>query len=348
MLGRILRSIPSIVIQIVMGIVLGAGLLSLNPHDSGIQILSDVGLFAIFFQVGLDFDLSAPELTSTTPARSALAGVTTSFIFVFLTLVLLGNSKYSSLLVALATVSTSVSVAIYSFLSLGPLVHLEAKVAVIAGLFDDLLGLTILAVLSSILSKSLGGAISLVVSLLVVAVSYVAQRKLKNRSFELLPLFRYALVTVLVICVVFLWKEFGLTLAIAGFVAGAFSGSILSRNDQMVLSRVAAFAGPFFMVSLGLLVHFNGSVSWMELVGVILISAALILSKGAAALVMFNQLDDKILYWFSMVPRAEVAGIGMVLIAPDVSSSLELQAILAVVVTSVVTPIVINRRAKLR
>lgn len=345
-LARIVRSIPSVVIQIVTGIVLGAGILSLNPHDSAIQVLSNVGLFAIFFRVGLDFDLSAPELTSTTPIRSAIAGVATSGILVFLTLRLLGNSTYSSFLVALATVSTSVSVAIYSFLSLGPLVHLEAKVAVIAGLFDDLLGLSILAVLSSILSKSLGGAISLVVSLSVVAVAYAAQRKLNNRSFELSPFPRYSLVMLLVACVVFLWQGFGLTLAIAGFVAGAISGPLLSRKDQRVLGRASGLLGPFFMVSLGLLVRFRGSVSWMDLIGVILMSAALILSKGAAALVMGNQLDDKILYWFSMVPRAEVAGIGMVLIAPEVSASLELQAILAVVVTSLITPLVINRRAK--
>lgn len=160
LIARYVRVLPAIAVQIIVGIVLGAGIFGLDYNNFGIRLLSDVGLFAIFFQVGLDFDLTAPELESTTPARSAAAGILASLVCVFLATFAIGHSAESSLLVALATVSTSVSVAVYSFLSMGPLIHLEAKVAVVAGLFDDLLGLSILAVLASILSGSLSGILS--------------------------------------------------------------------------------------------------------------------------------------------------------------------------------------------
>ena len=338
--------IPAIVVQIIFGIILGAGVFSINTNGFGVAFLSNFGLFVIFYQVGMDFDLAAPELTSTSPARSAVAGVSTSLVLVLLAMLALGHSIESSLLVGLATVSTSVSVSVYSFLALGPLSHLEAKVAVMAGLFDDLLGLSALAVLSSVLSKSLDGMVSLIASLLVVAVSYVLQRRLSGKSFELAAARRYLLVAILAAFVILLWHQFGLTLAIAGFVAGAFSGPVLTGADRRFLIKFSGFVAPFFLVSIGLLVKVREGITVPDVLGVVVLSFALILAKGAAAIVIRNQVKDRVLYWFSMVPRAEVAGIGLVLIAPRVSSGIELQAVLAVIVTSIVAPLVIAHRAK--
>ncbi len=344
--ARFLRVVPAVVLQIICGIVLGAGMFSLSSRDFGIELLSNVGLFAIFFGVGLDFDLTAPELTSSTPARSAVAGVSASLILVYLAALALGHSASSSFLVGLATVSTSVSVSVYSYLTVGPLSHLEAKVAVLAGLFDDLLGLIALSVLSSLLSGSLKGLISLAVSLVVVLVSYVIKRRLTGRSFQLRPAPRYGLALVVTVVLVALWSKFGLTLAIGGFVAGAFSGPVLTKGDQRILTKVGGVLGVFFMVSLGLLVRLEHGISLAEVLGVAVLSLAMTVSKWAAALAVGKQVQDRVLYWFSMVPRAEVAGIGLVLIASRISSSLEMQAVLAVVVTSLLAPFVIIRRAR--
>ena len=84
-LARYVRKVPAIVLEIITGIVVGVGIFSLTGNGYGVKLLSDVGLFAIFFEVGLDFDLTAPELTNTTPARAAVAGVATSAALVFLT-----------------------------------------------------------------------------------------------------------------------------------------------------------------------------------------------------------------------------------------------------------------------
>ena len=345
-LARYVRKVPAIVLEIITGIVVGVGIFSLTGNGYGVKLLSDVGLFAIFFEVGLDFDLTAPELINTTPARAAVAGVATSAALVFLATLALGHSVYSALLVGLATVSTSVSVSVYSFRTLGPLRHVEAKAAVMAGLFDDLLGLVALAVLASVLTGSLGGLVSLAVSLAVVAVSYVLKRRLSKKSFELGALRRFGLVIVLVVVVVFLWRRFGLTLAIAGFVAGAFSGPVLTQDDQRSIARASEVLGPFFLVSLGLLVKLNRGISLTDVVGVAVLSLALVAAKWSTALAVGKQVKDKVLFWFSMVPRAEVAGIGLVLVGPRISPSLELQAVLAVVVTSLIAPFVITHRAR--
>lgn len=344
--ARFMRFFPTIAIQIIIGIILGSALLGLNYNSPGIKLLADLGLFAIFFQVGLDFDLTAPELESVTPARSAAAGIAASFVLVFILTLGLGNPAKSALLIALATVSTSVSVAIYSFLSMGPIEHLEAKVAVIAGLFDDLIGLTILAVLASVLSSSLAGLLSLFISLVIVISTFRIQKRLGGRSFELARKRRYLMSGLAVLVLLALWKEFGLTLAIAGFVAGAFSGPVLTKKDQRVLGRISGFLGPLFLVSLGLLVKFNRAFTFSELIAVVVLSLGLVISKFANALVLPGQLNDRILYWFSMVPRAEVAGIGLVLIAPYVSASLETEAVVAVVLTSLLIPFVISYRVK--
>lgn len=344
--SRFVKIIPGVVLQIIFGVVIGSAVLGLSGAAPGITLLSDLGLFAIFYEVGLDFDLTAPELTNTTPARSAVAGVSTSFLLVGICALALGYSLHDSVLVGLATVSTSVSVSVYSFLSLGPLVHLEARVAVVAGLFDDLLGLITLAVLSSVLSHSVDGAISLVVSLAVVAASYITQRRIAGRTFELSALRRFGLVAILTFALIVLWHNFGLTLAIAGFVAGAFSGPILSHGDQDVIKRISGFLAPFFLVSLGLLVRFHGGITLGDAAAILVLDLAMVLSKGAAALVMKGQLSDRVLYWFSMAPRAEVAGIGLALIATEVPAQLELAAILAVVLTSLTSPFVILARAR--
>ncbi len=344
--SRFIRFVPAVVLQIIFGIILGAEAFSLSSKDFGIELLANVGLFAIFFGVGLDFDLTAPELTSSTPARSAVAGVSASLVLVFLATLALDHSAGSSFLVGMATVSTSVSVSVYSYLTIGPLSHLEAKLAVLAGLFDDLLGLIALSVLSSLLSGSLKGLISLAVSLIVVLVSYVLKRRLTGKSFQLHPAYRYGLAVVVTVVLVLLWSRFGLTLAIGGFVAGAFSGPILTEGDQRILTRVGGVLGTFFMVSLGLLVRPEHGISLVEVLGVAVLSFAMTVAKWAAALAIGKQVKDRVLYWFSMVPRAEVAGIGLVLIAPRISSSLEMEAVLAVVVTSLIAPLVIMRRAR--
>ncbi len=345
-IARYVRRVPAIVLEIITGIAVGVGIFSLTGNGYGVKLLSDVGLFAIFFEVGLGFDLTAPELANTTPARAAVAGVVTSAALVFLATLALGHSLYSALLVGLATVSTSVSVSVYSFRTLGPLRHVEAKAAVMAGLFDDLLGLVALAVLASVLSGSLGGLVSLAVSLAVVTVSYVLKRRLSRKSFELGVLRRFGLVIVLVVVVVFLWRRFGLTLAIAGFVAGAFSGPVLTQDDQRSIARASEVLGPFFLVSLGLLVKLNRGISLTDVVGVAVLSLALVAAKWSTALAVGKEVKDKVLFWFSMVPRAEVAGIGLVLVGPRISPSLELQAVLAVVVTSLIAPFVIIHRAR--
>ncbi len=344
--ARFVRILPSIVVAIIVGIVVGAGVFSLGMDGYGVEALSNVGLFAIFFEVGLDFDLTAPELTSTTPVRSATSGVFASMILVSLAVFALGHTWQSAALVGLATVSTSVSVSVYSFRSLGPLRHLEAKVAVMAGLFDDMLGLVAIALVATVLSHSLGSLIPLVVSVVVVIVSFVLKRRTADRSFELGRTRRYSLVLTLIIVMIVLWREFGLTLAVAGFVAGAFSGPVLTREDQLTLSKISSFLAPFFLVSIGLLVSFRHGVSLIDVAGIAVLSAALICAKWANALTVGAEVRDRVLYWFSMVPRAEVAGIGLVLIEPRIPSSLELQAVLAVVITSVLAPFVIVRRAR--
>ena len=128
-------------------------------------------------------------------------------------------------------------------------------------------------------------------------------------------------------------------------MAGAFSGPILTRGDQRILTRVGGMIGAFFMVSLGLLVRLDHGISLAEVLGVAVLSVARTVAKWAAALAIGEQVKDRVLYWFSMVPRAEVAGIGLVLIALQISSSLEMQAVLAVIVTSLVALFVIIRRA---
>ena len=346
LVARFIRAVPSIVLEIIFGIVVGAGIFSLNMGSFGIDVLSSIGLFAIFFEVGLDFDLTAPELTSATPARSAAVGVAASFVLVALATLALGYPLEAAVLVGLATVSTSVSVSVYSFRTLGPLSHFEAKVAVIAGLFDDMLGLVVIAITASLLSHSLASLVSLAVSLVVVFVSYILKRRLSDRSFELGRLLRYVMVAALIAVMVFLWRSFGLTLAIAGFVGGAFSGPMLTEADQRFLIRLSGFLGPLFLVSIGLLVKLKGGLTVAEVLGILVLSTVLIAAKWANALAIGAQVKDRVLYWFSMVPRAEVAGIGLLLIEPKISSSLELQAVLAVVVTSLVAPFVITHRAR--
>ena len=157
---------------------------------------------------------------------------------------------------------------------------------------------------------------------------------------------RFGLVIVLVVVVVFLWRRFGLTLAIAGFVAGAFSGPVLTQDDQRSIARASEVLGPFFLVSLGLLVKLNRGISLTDVVGVAVLSLALVAAKWSTALAVGKEVKDKVLFWFSMVPRAEVAGIGLVLVGPRISPSLELQAVLAVVVTSLIAPFVIIHRAR--
>ena len=345
-LARFIRVVPSVVLQIVVGIIVGSGVFALGTRAFGVETLSNIGLFAIFFDVGTDFDAASPELKLAMPIWSAGAGVAASMVAVFLAGLVIGHGIGQSLLIGLATVSTSVSVSLYSFRSLGPIRHLEAKVAVIAGIFDDMMGLVVIACLAAMMTNSSHGLISLVASLLVVVPSYILRSKMANAGRGFGTVGRYAFVSALLLTAVMLWLGFGITLAMGGFVAGVFSGTVLTGTERAGLRKVCMMLGPLFLVSIGLLANVERGVSLAEAGGVIVLAAALILAKGANDLAIGHRVEDRVLYWFSMVPRAEVAGIGLVLVSPRISANFELQAILAVVVTSLVAPFVIIHRGR--
>ncbi len=265
---------PSVLGELIAGAVLGTSLLGLIPTGSDplagiIEILAEIGVVILLFEIGLETDLK--EMFRVGPAASSIAmvGVALPFVggalFWFTPLV---KPEYNvvaesttAIFVGAALTATSVGITARVLKDLGAMGSIEARLIIGAAVIDDVLGLVILGLVASLaaggavtflgVSRALGAA----VGFLVIAVALGL--KLAPRIFGLIDRMR--------VRGVLLVSAFAFTLLVSALadkagsamIIGAFaSGIILSGTNQFnaIESRIKPVSDiftPIFFLSIG-------------------------------------------------------------------------------------------------
>src|SRR5262245_41459129 len=165
---------PSVLGELLAGVILGPSVLGLVPLSEGIFLLSEVGVVLLLFEVGLEPDLEE-RLRVGGPAL-ALAGMVLPFAGGYALTRALGYETLTAIFVGAALTATSIGITARVLSELGVLKTPEGQIILGAAVIDDVLGLVVLAIVSKLAQTgtlSAAGALKstvLAIGFLVVAV----------------------------------------------------------------------------------------------------------------------------------------------------------------------------------
>ena len=141
---------PGLVGQIVAGIVIGPGVLHwLQPTDF-LAALAELGVLFLLFRVGLEVKPSELLRVGRTALLVGVLGVAAPFVAGFALLSLWGGSKIEAVFTGAALVATSVGITAQVLAAKGLLQEKASRIIMAAAIIDDVLGLLILALVSSV------------------------------------------------------------------------------------------------------------------------------------------------------------------------------------------------------
>jgi Kef-type K+ transport system membrane component KefB len=352
--GKILAEIferfrqPAVVGELLAGVMLGPSLLALVEPSELTQGLAEIGAIFLLFTVGLETKPRDLLRVGWIAALVAAAGVVVPFILGFIYMRAIDYSMLESIFVGAALVATSVGITARVLADVGVLSTRVGRVILGAAVLDDILGMIVLAVVSS-LSEGQVNYISLAIviveavgfSLLIIFFgSHVVGRfrpalaRLQARN----PAFILSVVLCLGLSLASIY--IGMAAIIGAFLAGLaladYAGQYrLQENAHPIME----FLAPFFFVLLGVQVNlgaiYQPALLWIMGVVCVLAIVGKLVGCGLGALPL--GFKNALRIGVGMIPRGEVglivAGVGLKLhtISPEVYT--------VVVVMSIVTTV---------
>jgi Kef-type K+ transport system membrane component KefB len=141
---------PSVLGELLAGVVLGTSVLGIVPVSDSIFLLAEIGLILLLFEVGLETDLGELIQVGGPALSVALAGMVLPFAGGYLLTVALGHSTLTSVFVGAALTATSIGITARVLSEIGAMETREGRVILGAAVVDDVLGLVVLAVVSRV------------------------------------------------------------------------------------------------------------------------------------------------------------------------------------------------------
>ncbi len=325
-----------------------------------VDSFSRYGVIFLLFMVGLETSIDEIKHTGRESIRVAILGVVAPIICGFLVTLLLvpSASLKTDLFLAATLCATSVGITARVLKELKKIRTREAKTILGAAMIDDVLGLIILAMVSSVVLTGVVDITTLVRVLLQVVLFFTGVLLMGPWVLRrMVALFRFLepweakLVISFVFVMALSWLATIVQLAsiIGAFAAGLiihdgfFDGHALDgERDTQIRELVApleALLAPLFFMLIGIQVKLEAFLDWH----VLLVSAGLTIAATIGKLVSGwggAKKDDRLLIGIGMLPRGEVglvfASIGRTL--GVLSDNLFSAIILMVIITTFVAP----------
>ena len=366
---------PAVLGEIVIGILLGnltlLGFHGFEPMktDPILAILASLGVILLLFEVGLQSTIQEMLRVGPSSVLVATLGVVTPFALGWAVgaWLLPGESVYVHAFLGAVLTATSVGITARVLRDLDRSRTVEARIILGAAVFDDVLGLVILAALSGIISAAdhgPGGLKALEVAWISIralgflVASILIGLWLTPKALALASRVRVTgilLTSGLVFCFVlaYLGTLAGLSPIVGAFAAGLilepghFKGFEESRESSIesLLHPISTFLVPIFFVLTGLKVELDSFADGRIVVLALALTLAAWIGKQACSLGVLERGANRLAVGLGMVPRGEVglifANVGATLsIAgqPVITPELYSAVVIVVILTTVVTP----------
>lgn len=308
---------PAILGELVGGILLGASALGiLDPNETAIHMLAQLGLLILLFEIGLATDLRALTKVGGTAAVIAVGGVVLPFALGYAALAAFGITGISAIVGAATLTATSIAISTRVLAELGFLHTKEGRVVLGAAVLDAIIGLVILSVIASFAA---GTAITMtgVVRAMAIAFGFVVITLLVG-GYIVPPLFRAAKAlrsptTIAVLGLVFAFALaalaglLGSSVIVGAFVAGVLLNGIPQREDVLGFAApIGSLLTPIFFASVGASIDLRALVEPRTLLITMILLIAGVVGKLLAAYVPIWFKGNKALVGTAMLPRGEV------------------------------------------
>ena len=351
---------PAVLGELLAGVLLGGSMLGLlDPGDSVIHALSELGVIVLLFEIGLHTDLRAMAKVAGTATMVGVVGVVLPFVLgYFAAFSVLGFGQIPSLVCGAALTATSIGISARVLSDLGQLNTREGQVVLGAAVLDDIIGLIVLSVVTSMV---LGGTwtvtgvtvtTALAVGFIVVAVT--GGRFLAKPLFNSLRTIRTSgTLGVVALAFAFLLSALAAS-AGSAMILGAFAAGLVLHDTQerpeieRAATTIGHFLVPVFFASVGASVDLSTFADPRTLAAGGLLIAVGVVGKFAAAYAPWKFRGNKALIGVAMIPRGEVGlifaqmGLSTKAITPAIFSALTLM----VMVTTFLAPPVLARLGK--
>jgi Kef-type K+ transport system membrane component KefB len=347
---------PGIVGAILAGVFIGPSCFGwIQPNDL-LHALSELGVMFLLFRVGLEVKASEMLKVGGTAMLVATLGVVVPFLLGWGILALAGHRAIESIFMGAAMVATSVGITAQVLADKGLLAHRTAKIILAAAVIDDVLGLLVLAVVSSMAQGAIDYVgLTLTTSVAVLFVLAVAKYGTTAMS-RILPRVRrnlrsqeaeFAIAMVFLFAMSLLAIYSGVAAIVGAFLAGMALAESVGQRVHDLAHGATELMVPFFLTGIGL--QMNLAVfkdPGLLLLSLVILVAALLgkwIGCGAGAWSL-GRLDAHRI-GVGMAPRGEV---GMVvaqigLARGAIGQEVYAVAVFMAVATTIIAPPLLNQ-----
>jgi Kef-type K+ transport system membrane component KefB len=249
---------PAVVGEILAGILIGPSLLNIVSPSELTTVLAEIGVIFLLFTVGLETKPATIFRVGKSALLVAILGVAVPFIGGWLFMKAWGGSGVESLFIGTAMVATSVGITARVLGSMGVLDAPTSRIILGAAVIDDILGLLVLALVSSLaagsinyLEISITSILAIGFTLFILFIGAPAVTKLAP-LFDSLRLQESLFVFGLVLCLSL--SAAGIAAIIGAFLAGMSMAEATEENHGMhkQIQGITEFLVPFFLVNIGM------------------------------------------------------------------------------------------------
>lgn len=337
---------PAVVGEIIAGIIIGPAVLNLVQPTEILEALAELGIIFLLFTIGLETRPSDIFKVGGKATVVAVLGVVVPFVAGWaLLFVWPGHSWIEAVFMGAAMVATSVGITARVLSSMGLIEADASRVILAAAVIDDVIGLLVLAVATSLASGrvnyfhlALIAALAIGFTLLVVVFGSRVVNRVKE-PVRSLKIDHSPFIFALVLC--FGLAALASVIGIAGIVGAFLAGVALSEaTDGTRLhyqsQALTEFSTPFFLAIIGMklnLTMFRSSDAILLTVVVVLLAIAtkfIGCSLGAMRMGKRRAIQVGV----GMIPRGEVGivvaqiGLAMSVIGGQVYGAVVMMAVL--------------------
>jgi Kef-type K+ transport system membrane component KefB len=346
---------PGIVGEILAGAIVGPSVLGWISPNETLKALSELGVMFLLFGVGLEVKASELLKVGGKATLVATIGVIVPFFAGWGILAAWGAPPVEAVFVGAAMVATSVGITASVLSARGLLHEIASQIILAAAVIDDVLGLIVLAIVSS---AARGRIIFLDIALIAgLATAFTVVMAIWGTTAvkKILPVFgsraradnaEFHIALVFLFSMALLAQYTGVAAIVGAFLAGLALSDSADARVRTLTRGVSELLVPFFLAGIGLHLNFAVFRSRSTIALALVILAAAIVTKlvgcglGAISLGWQNVLKIGL----GMVPRGEVGmvvaqiGLGMSVISNEVYGVVVFMA----VATTLVTPLLLK------
>ncbi|GAA0498736.1 cation:proton antiporter [Deinococcus depolymerans] len=353
--------VPAVVGQVLAGILIGPSVLSLVRPDEFLLSLAELGAVFLLFMVGLETRFRDLLAVGKEALLVAVLGIVIPLALGFGFGLWQGQENVSALFVGTALVATSVGITAKVLQEMGVLDARFAQVILGAAVIDDILGLTLLAVVSGLgagesmsaaqVGLILGLSVGFVALVLAVGIPLIRRFQPRLQNLSLSRMFNVAIVVGLGVAA--LSTVAGLAPIIGAFLAGMVLAEVKDEVEfESKVHALESFLAPVFFVVVGLQLDLSVLGTPTVIVAGLILTVLAVIGKVAGGLLGARSMGGQqaLLVGVGMVPRGEVGLIvaSLGLSAGIINANVYAEVLLMVLLTTVLAPLalrVLARRA---